>query len=54
MKNAILITGGAKRLGSLIAQELSKEDTILLFLITSSVIPLEFRNVLPCFVVFSS
>tara|TARA_B100001996_G_scaffold382315_1_gene373814 strand:+ start:1557 stop:2318 length:762 start_codon:yes stop_codon:yes gene_type:complete len=30
MKNAILITGGAKRLGSLIAQELSKEDTIII------------------------
>ena len=26
MKNAVLITGGAKRLGSLIAQQLSKEN----------------------------
>jgi len=30
MKNAVLITGGAKRLGSLIAQQLSKEDYFII------------------------
>ena len=30
MKNVILITGGAKRLGSLIAQELCKENSIII------------------------
>ena len=30
MKNAVLITGGAKRLGSLIAQQLSKENYFII------------------------